>query len=185
MATHANRPIAWVKSEGLGNPENFYDPAIKEANSQSFVIGDLVTVTPGTGTVSEFAANGRHLSGIAQTDATNVTSGNIAIRIQKILANEVYEMNLTNNGSDVTGAITHLGKVYGLKDLGSGVWAVDTNSGTVTNANVQVVGFKLGPDYDENGTSFVAAVGDVNPRVYVKFITNDGTNSQILDYGGM
>ncbi len=186
MATQALRNLRWSHSDaGSQGPLSFYDANIKEANSQSFVVGDLVTATPGTGTVSIFAAQGRNVSGIAETDATNVTSGNIAIRIQKILPTEVYIANLYNGASATTSAITQLGKCYGLRKASAGVWVVDTAvGGTITQANVQVVGFVYGYDVDSSGNPYGKALGDTCAEVYIKFMTNDGTNNNILDFGG-
>jgi len=181
MATQATRGLRY---SGDGIVEEFYDSNIKEANTQSFVQGDLVTVTPGTGTVAIFAADGIHIGGIALTNATNVSSGNVAIRIQKILPGEYYIANVYNGGSATTTAITQLGKCYGLVKVSAGVWAVDTNLSTITSCNVQVVGFVYGPDIDSSGAPYNKALGDTAGEVYIKFMTTDGTASQMLDFGG-
>lgn len=187
MASTLNiRKLRWAKGVTPGAPPDVLDdPNIKEANSQTFVAGDLVTVTPGTGTVAEFAANGRHLAGIALDSATNASgSTNQKIRIQIIQPNETYIATLRSSSTTVASAITHLGKCYGLISPSAGVWCADANSATVTNANVQVTGFVYGPDVDSSGNPCVKALGDTNAEVYVKFMTGDGTNAQILDFGG-
>jgi hypothetical protein len=186
MASQAIRQLRWA---GGSVPEVFHNAGVKETNSQSFIKGDLVTIVPGTGTVSEYVVNGINIGGIALDNATNVTTGNIAIRIQKIMKDQVFIANVTNGATatEVT-AITQLGKCYGLYTSAAGVWKVDVGNSTSSNCRVKVIGFVEGTDIDADGNPYTKAIGDAAGEVYIKFLSSDGvgtdaaTNDQILEF---
>jgi hypothetical protein len=71
---------------------------VTEANSQSFKAGCLVKLDASGNVV--VAAEGGPIAGIAQKDATNVTSGNIEIPILVATPDQEWIMNVTN-GSGV------------------------------------------------------------------------------------
>lgn len=193
MATFTATNLRWAGVEGVtaASPVEFYDPGIKEGNTQSFVVGDLVTVTPGTGTVAEFAANGAHISGIALTNATNAaqgSSGHVAIRFQKILPGEVYIGTVYSGASAGATAITQLGARVGLRSPSAGVWVLDVAEVADTSANAQIVGFYYGTARDSSGNEQQMALGDTGGWAYFKFIQNrvdtqDGSVGGMLDFG--
>jgi hypothetical protein len=179
MATQVVRQLQWVASDDGSTPEVFYDPGIVCAAAQTFIAGDLVTITPATGTIAEYAVNGDHLSGIALEDAV-VGS---AIKILKIRKSDTYKANICNGATATTAtAITQLGIAYGLYTSAAGIWKVDTGNTTAHDVRVKVTGFVYGPALDSSGVPYQKAIGDAAGQVYCKFLSDDGTNLQILDF---
>lgn len=161
MATQAIRQIQWAHNEsGSANPE-VYDQAL-EANSQTFVAGDLLYLNSGAVTI--YTADGTRIAGIALEAGTNVSSGNTAITYMKIRPTDRFIMNLSTG---VT-AVGNVGTAYGLTASSAGKWTVDTSD--TNHPRVEVCSIVLGPDTDTNGTPFNRAVGDTYGQVIVKFL---------------
>lgn len=85
-----------------------------EANSQTFKAGQLVYFNSGVTACASDTWGTTDLLGIALKDATNVTSGNIVIPIYPIYAGDLWEMPLTNGGTDTALSSFTKGLRYGL-----------------------------------------------------------------------
>ncbi|MBP7937899.1 MAG: hypothetical protein KA354_24945 [Phycisphaerae bacterium] len=169
----------WVGRLGVGSatPEILDDPDIKEANNQTFKAGDLVYLS--SGTVTKWADSATtQIAGIALEDATNVTSGNKAIKILKITSMDIFEGTFwdTSESQAIT-AVTIIGQSFGLDTPSAGVWVVDNDS---TNDRVRVVGLKKGPAFDSTGTPCQMKLGDTYGRVYVQFLDSTSAGTELL-----
>jgi len=76
-----------------------------EANSQSFVAGDLLYLNSGAATIATTSQE-TQIFGIALKDATNVTTGNAAIPIQVICPETLFIAQL----DDAT-AVAYVGRL--------------------------------------------------------------------------
>lgn len=76
-----------------------------EAASQSFLAGELVYLA--SGKVTACVSDADTILGLALTPATGTTDEDILV--EAFLSGVEIEMNITNAGSDVALAITHLG----------------------------------------------------------------------------
>lgn len=183
MSTFTIEGLKWVGRDngGVGgNPDIFDDSDILEANSQTFVAGDLVYLS--SGTVTEWADSATtQIAGIAEEAATNVTSGNTAIKFTKITSQDIFEATFwdTTAGQAVT-AVGTVGTSYGLTTTSAGIWVVD---GDNTNDRVTVVGLKKGPAFDSSGTPCQMKIGDTYARVYIKFLASTSAGTQLLMFG--
>lgn len=103
-----------------------------EANTETFKKGALVYSGAGTGTVSVVASAGTVILGIAEKDATNVSSGNIEIPITLIKPEYLVKMRMRRTATDTlnSDATADIGQAYGVI-LASGVHYVDLDN--VTN----------------------------------------------------
>ena len=165
MSTFNLRGLTWVgNSGGAANPDILDDPNFLEADSQSFVQGDLVYIASGAVTEWGLSAS-TAIAGIALTDATNTSSSdNVAIKILKIKETDIFEASL----DDAVSAITMLGDFHYLKTTSAGVWVVDGDE--VTNERVKIIGFVYQPEVDTSGNMQMMAMGDTDPRVLIKFL---------------
>lgn len=185
MATQATRALRWTRNKyGAANPEVFYDTNIVVAANETFVAGDLVTITPGTGTIAEYVANGANISGIALEDAVVGSP----IKIQLINPGDVFIANVyhATPASSVT-AITELGVTYAAASSAAGIWGPSLATTTDTDAVLKIIGFVYGPDTDSSGVPYNKAIGDTNGEVYCTFVPNtidtaDGSLGNILDF---
>ncbi len=116
---------------------------ITEANSQSFKGGQLVYYGSG---VTVVATSGTKILGVALTDATNTTSGNVKIDIQRITPEQDWAIRVTNNGTNAYASTATQMTKYGLY-VTSNVCYMDVN-----NTTNDAVTF-LEPILDENGDS--------------------------------
>jgi hypothetical protein len=98
-----------------------------EAASQSFKAGELVYLASGKVTV--VASDGQVVLGLAAKAATGTTDTSLLVEVFKPGAR--VEGNLTNAGSDVTSAVTHMGKQYNLyRDGTNKISLIDTGDNT-------------------------------------------------------
>lgn len=116
-----------------------------EANSMSFKKGEFVYSNAGA--ITNVASNGVVVLGIAQKDATNVTSGNIAIPVMIIKPEYEFKMRITNNGTDTLSSTPTEGKAYGLYVASNVVYA-DVNN----TSSYDAVVFQR-PVYDATGAA--------------------------------
>ncbi len=139
-----------------------------EANSSTFIIGDLVYLNSGAVTVC--GDDPTVIAGLATKAGTNVTSGNIEIPIEPINSDDIYVMNIwhTTDTSAVLSSIT-IGTAYEIarKTVGSAT-AFVVDMAATTNERVVVVG-KHPSD----------ASDDLYGRVLVKFLPIADDNSTI------
>lgn len=100
-----------------------------EANSQSFVAGDLVFLSSGT---VKLVTNDATIMGVALKASTNVTTGNIKIPIQVITPETLFVAEV-----DTTSATTQVGEDYGLNTATTNCHAVDIGDTTTTCVRVE------------------------------------------------
>lgn len=115
-----------------------------EANSMSFKKGEFVYSNAGA--ITNVASAGVVVLGIAAKDATNVTSGNIAIPVTIIKPEYEFIMRITNNGTDTLSSTPTEGKAYGLYVASNVVYA------DVNNTTNDAVVFQR-PVYDATGAA--------------------------------
>jgi hypothetical protein len=185
MATQAVKNMRWAG--GPRPPLVYADSSILVTAGQTFVAGDLVTITRGTGTISEYAANGPNVAGFALSGATAALAANINVPIQAVDTNSIYIGNIYSGASATATAITQLGMICAVRTPSAGVWVVDIGTTTDTDSIVQIVGFVYGPDWDTNGSPYTKAMGDTGGEVYFRFVTAtidtaDGSLGSILDF---
>jgi hypothetical protein len=114
---------------------------ITEANSQSFVGGQLVVYSSG---ITAVATSGTKILGIALADATNVTTGNATILVQRITPEQDYAIKCISTATVTSAsAFTPLTK-YGLAVASNVCYLQLTN--TTDDACVFLESIK-----DENG----------------------------------
>ena len=113
-------------------PEIVY--GLYEGNSQSFKAGQFVYLS--SGAVTAVPTGNYSVFGIAQKDATNVSSGNIEIPVQRIRPDDVVLIQVCNNSGTLEAANTTCvpGKSYDLKLVSTNLDYV--NSADVTNPSV-------------------------------------------------
>jgi len=142
-----------------------------EADSQEFKAGDMVYLNAGAVTQRLTGDNGP-ICGFALTDATNVTSGNAAIRIMPVVTGNVYAMNACTASSPTTATNlvdvkTYIGNCYDLAQAtvtetdGSTTYCTVVNLDAQTDARVVVVGVQK--TVDLTSSSFYL-------RLLVKFL---------------
>lgn len=92
--------------------------SIKEANSQSFLAGQLVydAGDSANGSATVVASDGTSILGIAQKAATNVTSGNIEIPVEVIQPGDYVAIQCYDTSDGAVKAASNFlkGKAYGL-----------------------------------------------------------------------
>ena len=134
----ASNPVV-VNSGGDMLPEMIH--SLLEANSQTFKKGQLVYSNAGAITaVDSTSIAAAVVLGVAQKDATNVTSGNIAIPVQLIKPSDIVRMHISSSGTAALSSNCTVGKAYGL-DVTSNVCTV--NYSDPTYATVVFVGHCL------------------------------------------
>lgn len=140
-----------AKGDGVGEER----PELLEADSMSFKKGELVYSNAGA--ITNCADDAVVILGIAKKDATNVTSGNIAIPVEIINPNDLYLMRVidTAGGTIGTGTDAALHTGYGV-EVTSNVWSLCIDEVTADAVSV----YKY--HYD--------AAGDATAWVYVRFL---------------
>lgn len=108
MAHYSNPRFQTSMNQGVPLVRSYY-----EANSQSFVAGQLVYIAS-AGAVTACASDSQSVLGIALKDATNVTSGNILIPVQIIRTGDEYEIDVYQGSTDDDAAVTQLGQNFAL-----------------------------------------------------------------------
>jgi len=103
-----------------------------EANSQTFVVGDLLYLNSGAATLVTTSQE-TQIFGIALKRATNVTTGNADIPILTISPEGLYVAQ-----SDTTTAVAHVGEDYGL-NYTSGSMSVDIGDTTSTSVRIEML----------------------------------------------
>ena len=154
MATQPQRNILCNGIRMVGNamPEIRF---FTEANSQTFVAGDLVYSNSGALTIC--GSDPSSIAGIALAPGTNVTSGNTDIPVLVLHTDVEVIMNLYHGTaasatySDESG----IGVSWGIV-ASSGKWYIDMTDGGNTRVTIQDY-------YDPKGDYFM--------RCYVKFLT--------------
>jgi hypothetical protein len=117
-----------------------------EDNSQTFKKGELVKSAT-TGAINTCDANPVvQILGIAQLDATNVTSGNITMPVEVINPYDIYLMRVSNAGTAALCTTLSLFTKYGIT-LASNLWTVDNQE------NDEDVVTVVGYHYDANGSA--------------------------------
>jgi len=123
--------MAWAKNPEVVNTggddagELKFD--MKEANSQSFKKGQFVYLNAGA--VTACATNGQSIFGIAQVDATNVSSGNIEIPIAILKPDYRFKARFTNAGTDTLNSSATPGLHYDIY-VASNICYVDLATAT-------------------------------------------------------
>src|SRR3989304_4568545 len=131
-----------------------------ETNSSTFKAGQWVKddgdAAPGTACITVVASDGTSVLGIAQKDATNVTSGNIEIPIMEIQAGDELIMPTTATGTAKASNLFLTAKKYGLYVASNIVYADydDTTNDCVI--------FKA-PIYDANGDATFWGIFELLP----------------------
>ena len=97
---------------------------ITEANSQSFLAGQMVYYASGIAVV---ATSGTLVLGQALTAATNTTSGNVKISVARIEPNQDWAIKCVNNGTAALASTATVGTRYGLYTTGN-VTYMDINN---------------------------------------------------------
>jgi hypothetical protein len=117
-----------------------------EANSQSFKAGELVYFNSGAVTVA--AVGDVPVAGIALTDATNVSTGNITIPVQLLGPDdEIYIRVSDGSGSYETANTTCVPGVAYDFNVASNLWSID--SADTTNPKLVFIEAL----YDATGTA--------------------------------
>jgi len=119
-----------------------------ESNSQSFKKGQWVVLAGDatTGGVSVCASNAVLVMGIAQADATNVSSGNTEIPVDVIHTDDEIIMKCTASGTAKLSTLFYPSKKYGIYVSGNIVYADYDNT-----ASYDCVMF-VEPIYDVTGS---------------------------------
>ena len=152
---------------------------VKEADSQTFVAGDLVypddsvTADVDNKCLKICGADPAKIGGIALKAATNVTTGNIEIPIEPINSEDTYQMNIyhATPASAILNSV-QIGDTYEIiRATVSSVIAWCVDMAATTNIRVIVVG----KHPSDAGT-------DLYGRALVKFLTTDGTNFNMLRF---
>lgn len=120
-----------------------------EANSQSFVVGDLLYLNSGAATLATTSQE-TQLFGIALKKATNVTTGNASIPILVICPETLFVAQL----DDAT-AVAYVGEDYGI-NYTSGSMSVDLSDTSSTSVRIEMLDSR-------------DAVGTSGGRVIVRF----------------
>lgn len=151
------RAIEWVSARyGLNEPgelrNEYTGTHFLEANSQAFKANDLVYLSA-TGTVTAVTDDGTGtmvMAGMALTDATNVTSGNVAIRVMKIVPGDIYSINVysdTEGGTNPDDLEKLKGNAYNIvamtvTETDGSTWygaALDLDAATAARARIVAV----------------------------------------------
>lgn len=139
---------------------------LKEANSQSFVVGDLVYVN--SGAVTLCGSDPSTICGIALKAGTNVTSGNAVIPIMVLDGDTEFTMSLyhgTAASATVSDESLKLSVAYGIVKNADGKWCVDLSETGSTRVEIT--------DYPVQGE----ALGDIYMQVYCKVLA---ANRQVI-----
>jgi hypothetical protein len=140
----------------------------READSQTFVKGDLVRLD-GNGHLVIVATTGiADILGIAEQPATNVTAGHARITVQMIRRTDQFSCNYE---SGQTFAETDIGNIFDITRTSAGNWEVQKSS--ATDAWVKILGSLEGPD----GAGAYNAAGPVKVRFLSAKVTGGGAGS--------
>jgi len=112
---------------GIGAAPNVVEA--KEADSQSFVVNDLVYLNAGAVTIATDAA----ISGVALKAATNVTTGNATIPVQIITPDSVWIAQ-----ADAATSVDYVGEDYGL-NYTAGSMSVDIGDTSTTQVRIEKI----------------------------------------------
>ena len=82
-----------------------------EANTQTYLVGELVYLVSGAVTVCGTAAT--KILGIVHNAGSNVSSSNPLVTVEEIHPGDILQMRLTDNGSATTSASFTVGQTYG------------------------------------------------------------------------
>lgn len=170
-------PIQKVRSFTFHSDTSGNGPLVlsfKEANSQSFVEGDLVVLNAAGDISLATAGVANQILGIARKAATNVTSGNIFIPVEVIRPYDVWECNYA---SGTTFAASQLGENHQIVRTGAGNWEVASGT-AATDVRVKVVGTLEG--IDGVGHAAGGAYTSGGP-ILVRFLIADDAN-QVLQF---
>lgn len=142
-----------------------------EADSETFVEGDLVLINAG-GDISLATAGGTNqILGIAKADATNVTTLNARIPVQIIRPTDLFRANFA---SGTTFVITMNGEIHQIVRTAAGNWEVASGV-TAADARVKVMGSL---EFDATNQLIATSGGPI----YVRFLAADGTPDDVLQY---
>ena len=158
MATLSiKRTGALVKTTSGRNPRIIGH--LKEANSQSFVVGDLVYVS--SGAVTACGADPSTILGIALKAATNTTTTNIVIPVLVLDGETSFSMSVyhgTAASATLSDNTTQLSSAYGIVKSAAGKWCVDLSETSSTRVEIM--------DYPVQGE----ALGDIYMQVMCKVL---------------
>ena len=154
MATITKRPIPM---NGFRMRDGSY-PVIRwytEADSQSFVVGDLVYTN--SGALTECGADPALILGVALADATNVTSGNASLPVLVLTNNTEVSMNVyhATEASATFSDDSGLNTAYEINTPAAGIWTIDIAATSSTRVHI---------------TEYMDAKGDLYMRCWVAFM---------------
>jgi hypothetical protein len=142
----------------------------READSQSFVAGDLVYLASALLTVC--GADPTKILGIALEPATNVTSGHKYLLVQVIRPTDLFSTQFAGANAF---AATDQGKGYEIVKTAAGLWEVDHSATTENRVAVQQ-------------SQEVTSDGKANPTnggpILVRFLTDSaaGSDANLLQF---
>jgi hypothetical protein len=176
------KPCARASGGNLSAPgeliNSYTGVGFLEANSQFFKAGDMVYLNAGAVTEVLTAGIGA-IAGFALTDATNVTSGNAAIRIMPVNTEDTYVMNVYSGTEGNTNwdniMTTNIGGAYNIIQLtvteadGSTVYCSAVDIDTTTAPRVRIVGVDVTPEMQTapSTKSYIRVKVKFQPGVYV------------------
>ena len=132
---------------------------LKEANSSTFVVGDLVYSSSGAITVC--GTDPATIMGIALKAGTNTTTTNKKIPVLVLDGDTEFSMSLyhgTAASATFSDASNQLSVAYGIVKSAAGKWAVDLSETSSTRVVIT--------DYPVQGE----ALGDIYMQVYCKIL---------------
>jgi hypothetical protein len=156
-----------------------------EADSQEFKAGDMVYLNGGAVT-QVLTAGQLPILGFAMTNATNVTSGNIPIRVMPVVAGDVYAMNIwsgtegNTNPDDIAllvGKYVNLRQVTVTEQDGSTTYCTAIDIDTQTIARVLIVGIEKINETVATST-YIRALVKFSPSIMVTGLTPTYTGLQ-------
>jgi len=145
-----------------------------EADSQFFKAGDMVYLNAGAVT-AVLTDDTVAMIGFALTDATNVTSGNIPIRIMPVNTQDEYIMNIysgtvgNTNWADIV--TTCMGNCYNLLQMtvtevdGSTTYCTAVNIDSQAAGRVRIVGAEITPSLTST-SAYIRARVKFEPCIY-------------------
>lgn len=154
MATITKRPIPL---NGYRMRNGGY-PSIRwytEANSQTFVYGDLVYTN--SGALTECGADPALILGVALADATNVTSGNASIPVL-VLTNDIEVAMNTYHATAASSTFSNdsgLNTAYEINTPSAGIWTIDIAATSSPRVHI---------------TEYIDQKGDLDMRCWVQFM---------------
>lgn len=148
--------------------------AFREADSQTFVRGDLVFLSSNLLTLC--GADPASILGIAQEPATNVTSGHKYIKVLVIRPTDVFESQFTDaTPAQAVFAATDQAKGYEIVRTSAGLWEVDHDN---VGANAMRVKILQSQEFTSDGLMNAQSRGPI----LVKFVEASGATVGILQF---